>query len=157
MLIDLIHYLLLYWLINLEYWCRNWHFYQPILNSKLIGQYRDRSCYHCCYLYHCKNIFDVYSSTSVFLLTSSCFRNSSSFSKDFISSVLLLTKSFSCLLNFSSSFDKILIYGINSSYSLDFRASMKALFDCVPVKSFPMLLFDLLEISKSFKIARSVE
>ena len=49
------------------------------------------------------NIFDVYSSISLFLLASSCFRNSSSFSKDFMISVLLLTKSFSCLLNFSSS------------------------------------------------------
>ena len=103
------------------------------------------------------SIFDVYSSISLFLLTRSCFTNLGSFSKDFTIFVLLLTKSFSCLLNFSSSFDKILIYGINSSYSLDFRASMKALFDCVPVKSFPMLLFDLLEISKSFKIAGSVE
>ena len=80
-----------------------------------------------------------------------------SFSKGFIISALLLTKSFPCLLNFSSSFNKVLIYGINSSYSLDFRASMKSLFDCVPVKSFTMLLFDLLEISKSFKIAGSVE
>ena len=47
---------------------------------------------------------------------------------------------------------KILIYGINSSNNLDFRASMKSSFDCVP-----MFAFDLLEKSESFKIARSVE
>ena len=103
------------------------------------------------------NIFDVNSSISLILLTSYCFRNSSSFSKDFIISVLLLTKLFSCLLNFSSSFMKILIYGINSSTSLDFRASMRPSFDCVPVMSFPMLPFDFLESSESFKIAGSVK
>ena len=48
---------------------------------------------------------------------------------------------------------KILIYGINSSNNLDFRASL----DCVPVRSFPMFSFDLLEKSESFKIAGSVE
>ena len=94
------------------------------------------------------NIVDVYSSKSLFLFMSSCFRNSISFSKDFIISVLLLTKSFSCLLNFSSSYMKILIYGINSHNSLDFRASMRSSFDCVSVSSFPMLSFDLLEKSE---------
>ena len=59
------------------------------------------------------SIFDVYSSISLFLLTRSCFTNLGSFSKDFTIFVLLLTKSFSCLLNFSSSFIKKLIYGIN--------------------------------------------
>ena len=103
------------------------------------------------------NIFDVYSSISLFLLTSFCFRNSSSFYKDFIISALLLTKLFSYLLNFSSSFMKILIYGINSSNILDFRASMRSSFDCVPVRSFLMFSFVLLEKSKSFKIAGSVE
>ena len=103
------------------------------------------------------NIFDVYSSISLFLLTSSCFSNSSSFSKDFIISVLLLTKSFSCLLNFSSSFMKILIYDINSSNNLDFRALMRSSFDFVPVRSFPIFSFDLLEKSESFKIAGSAE
>ena len=52
---------------------------------------------------------------------------------------------------------KILIYGINSSSSLDFRASMRSSFNCVPERSFPMLSFDLLEISESFKTAGSVE
>ena len=94
------------------------------------------------------NIVDVYSSKSLFLFMSSCFRNSISFSKDFIISVLLLTKSFSCLLNFSSSYMKILIYGINSHNSLDFEASMRSSFDCVSVSSFPMLSFDLLEKSE---------
>ena len=52
---------------------------------------------------------------------------------------------------------KILIYGINSSNNLDFKASMRSSFDCVPVRSFPMFSFDLLEKSESFKIAGSVE
>ena len=52
---------------------------------------------------------------------------------------------------------KILTYTINSSNSLDFRASMRSSLDCVPVRSFPMLSFDLLEKSESFKIAGSVE
>ena len=103
------------------------------------------------------SIFDVYSSVSLFLLISFCFRISSSFSKDFIISVLLLTKSFSCLLNFSSSFMKILIYDINSSNNLDFRALMRSSFDFVPVRSFPIFSFDLLEKSESFKIAGLVE
>ena len=103
------------------------------------------------------NIFYVYSSISLLSLKSSCFRNSSYLSKDFIISVLLLTKSFFCLLNFSSSVMKILIYGINSSNNLDFRASMRFTFDCVPVRLFPMFSFDLLEKSESFKIAGSVE
>ena len=90
------------------------------------------------------NIFDVYSSISLFLLTSSYFKNLISFSKDFIIPVLLLTKSFSCLLSFSSSFIRILIYGLNSSNSLDFRTSMRSLFESVPVSSFLMLSFDLL-------------
>ena len=94
------------------------------------------------------NIFDVYSSISLFLLTSSYFKNLISFSKDFIISVLLLTKSFSCLLSFSSSFIRILIYGLNSSNSLDFRTSMRSLFESVPVSSFLMLSFDLLEKSE---------
>ena len=38
------------------------------------------------------NNFDVYSSISLFLFTGSCFRNSSSFSKDLIISVLLLSR-----------------------------------------------------------------
>ena len=83
------------------------------------------------------NIFDVYISISLFLLTSSCFRNSSSFSKDFTISVLLLSKP--CLLNFNSSFMKILIYSKSSSNSLDFRASMRPSFDWVPLRSFPVL------------------
>ena len=94
------------------------------------------------------NIFDVYSSISLFLLTSSYFKNLISFSKDFIIPVLLLTKSFSCLLSFSSSFIRILIYGLNSSNSLDFRTSMRSLFESVPVSSFLMLSFDLLEKSE---------
>ena len=94
------------------------------------------------------NIFDVYSSISLFLLTSSFFKNLISFSKDFIIPVLLLTKSFSCLLSFSSSFIRILIYGLNSSNSLDFRTSMRSLFESVPVSSFLMLSFDLLEKSE---------
>ena len=94
------------------------------------------------------NIFDVYSSISLFLLTSSYFKNLISFSKDFIIPVLLLTKSFSCLLSFSSSFIRILIYGLNSSNSLDFRTSMRSLFEAVPVSSFLMLSFDLLEKSE---------
>ena len=94
------------------------------------------------------NIFDVYSSISLFLLTSSYFKNLISFSKDFIIPVLLLTKSFSCLLSFSSSFIRILIYGMNSSNSLDFRTSMRSLFESVPVSSFLMLSFDLLEKSE---------
>ena len=102
------------------------------------------------------NIFDMYSSISLFLLISSCYRNSSSFSKDFIISVLLLTTSFSCLLNFSSPFMKILIYGINSSNNLDLRALMRSSFDCVPVRSFLMFSFYLLEKPESFKIAGSV-
>ena len=52
---------------------------------------------------------------------------------------------------------EILICGINLSNSLDFRASMRSSFDCAPVRSFPMLPFDLLEKSESFKIAGSVE
>ena len=75
------------------------------------------------------NIFYAYNSVSSLLLTSSCYRNSSSLSNDFIISVLLLSKSF--LLNFSSSFMKILIYGINSSNCLDFRAWMRSSCDCV--------------------------
>ena len=51
---------------------------------------------------------------------------------------------------------KILIYEVNSSNNLDFRASIRS-FDCVPVRSFPMFSFDLLEKSESFKIAGSVE
>ena len=94
------------------------------------------------------NIFDVYSSISLFLLTSSYFTNLISFSKDLIIPVLLLTKSFSCLLSFSSSFIRILIYGLNSSNSLDFRTSMRSLFESVPVSSFLMLSFDLLEKSE---------
>ena len=94
------------------------------------------------------NIFDVYSSISLFLLTSSFFKNLISFSKDFIIPVLLLTKSFSCLLSFSSSFIRILIYGLNSSNSLDFRTSMRSLFESVPVSSFLLLSFDLLEKSE---------
>ena len=94
------------------------------------------------------NIFDVYSSISLFLLTSSYFKNLISFSKDFIIPVLLLTKSFSCLLSFSSSFIRILIYGLNSSNSLDFRTSMRSLFESVPLSSFLMLSFDLLEKSE---------
>ena len=94
------------------------------------------------------NIFDVYSSISLFLLTSSYFKNLISFSKDFIIPVLLLTKSFSCLLSFSSSFIRILIYGLNSSNSLDFRTSMRSLFESVPVSSFLLLSFDLLEKSE---------
>ena len=94
------------------------------------------------------NIFDVYSSISLFLLTSSYFKNLISFSKDFIIPVLLLTKSFSCLLSFSSPFIRILIYGLNSSNSLDFRTSMRSLFESVPVSSFLMLSFDLLEKSE---------
>ena len=94
------------------------------------------------------NIFDVYSSISLFLLTSSYFKNLISFSKDFIIPVLLLTKSFSCLLSFSSSFIRILIYGLNSSNSLDFRTSMRSLFESVQVSSFLMLSFDLLEKSE---------
>ena len=94
------------------------------------------------------NIFDVYSSISLFLLTSSYFTNLISFSKDFIIPVLLLTKSFSCLLSSSSSFIRILIYGMNSSNSVDFRASMRSLFESVPVSSFLMLSFDLLEKSE---------
>ena len=92
------------------------------------------------------NIFDVYSSISLFLLKSSCFRNWSSFSKDFIIFVLQLTKSFSSLLNFSSYFMKTLIYGLNSSNN--FRASMRSSFDCVPVRSFPIFSFDFLEKSE---------
>ena len=49
------------------------------------------------------------------------------------------------------------IYGINSSNNFDFRASMRSSFDYVPVRSFPMFSFDLLEKSESFKIAGSVE
>ena len=94
------------------------------------------------------SIFDVYSSISLFLLTSSYFTNLISFSKDFIIPVLLLTKSFSCLLSFSSSFIRILIYGMNSFNSVDFRASMRSLFESVPVSSFLMLSFDLLEKSE---------
>ena len=94
------------------------------------------------------SIFDVYSSISLFLLTSSYFTNLISFSKDFIIPVLLLTKSFSCLLSSSSSFIRILIYGMNSSNSVDFRASMRSLFESVPVSSFLMLSFDLLEKSE---------
>ena len=52
---------------------------------------------------------------------------------------------------------KILIYGINSSNNLDFRASMRSSFDCVPVTSFQMFSFDLLEKSKSLKTTGSVE
>ena len=52
---------------------------------------------------------------------------------------------------------KILIYGINSSNNLDFRASIKSSFDFVLVRSFPMFSFDLLEKSESFKIAGSVK
>ena len=52
---------------------------------------------------------------------------------------------------------KILIYGINSSNNLDFRASIRSSFDCVPVRPLPMFSFDLLEKSESFKIAGSVE
>ena len=103
------------------------------------------------------SIFDVYSSISLFLLTSSYFTNLISFSKDFIIPVLLLTKSFSCLLSFSSSFIRILIYGMNSSNSVDFRASMRSLFESVPVSSFLMLSFDLLEKSELIEIAGSVE
>ena len=103
------------------------------------------------------SIFDVYSSISLFLLTSSYFTNLISFSKDFIIPVLLLTKSFSCLLSSSSSFIRILIYGMNSSNSVDFRASMRSLFESVPVSSFLMLSFDLLEKSELIEIAGSVE
>ena len=86
------------------------------------------------------NIF--YSPVSLFLLTSSCFRNSSSFSKDFIIFMLLLFKSFSCLLNFSKPFTKILIWGIRSSNSFDFRALVRSSLDCVRGRSFTMLSFD---------------
>ena len=102
------------------------------------------------------NIFDVYSSISLFLLKSSCFRNWSSFSKDFIIFVLQLTKSFSSLLNFSSYFMKTLIYGINSSNNLDFRASMRSSFDCVPARLFPIFSIDLLKKSESFSSRKMI-
>ena len=85
------------------------------------------------------NIF--YNPVSLFLLTSSCFKNSSSFSKDFIIFMLLSSKPFSCLLNFSKHFTKILICGIRSSNSLDFRALVRSSLDCVQVRLFAMLPF----------------
>ena len=103
------------------------------------------------------NNFDVNSSLSLFLLMSPYFRNSSSFSKDSIISMLLLSMSFSCLLNFNSCFMNILIYGINLSNSWDFRASMRSSLDYVPVRSFQMLSFYLLEKSELFKVTGSVE
>ena len=103
------------------------------------------------------NNFDVNSSLSLFLLMSPYFRNSSSFSKDSIISMLLLSTSFSCLLNFNSCFMNILIYGINLSNSWDFRASMRSSLDYVPVRSFQMLSFYLLEKSELFKVTGSVE
>ena len=102
------------------------------------------------------NIFDLYSSISLFLLTSPCFRNWSSSSKDFLIPVLLLTKSFSSLLNFSSYSMKTLICGINSSNNLHFRASMRSSFVCVPMRSFPIFSFDLLEESESFSSRKMI-
>ena len=95
--------------------------------------------------------------TRLFLPTSFYFRNSSSFSKNFMISLLPLSYSFSCLLNFSFSFTKILICCISLSISLDFRALKRSLLDCVQVRPFLMLLLDLLEKSKPFELAGSVE
>ena len=81
------------------------------------------------------SIFDMCSIISLFFLTGSCFRNLNSYSKDFIIPMLLLSKSFS----FCSSFMKILICGISSPFSSDFRVLKKSALGCIQVRSFPLI------------------
>ena len=71
--------------------------------------------------------------------------------------MLLLSRSFFYLQNFSSFCKKILICGLSLCTGLDFRALMRSSPDYVQVSLFSMLSFDFLEKSESFKTAGSIE